>query len=1031
MDRKRLPKSFSGIVWKTTLLYLVVAGLWILFSDTFLLWLDLDAQLFAAVSALKGLAFVGVTAALLYLVLLKQMRKVGDAYGELARTEIRSRHLVESLPHGVLELDAHGVIQYCNAATAGMLGEHASRLAGMPVVELASDEGSREALEAALLSGKGGGTAGSCLFRPRRPDGTLVHVQLDWTRDLDSSTPGYLAVLTDISDMQLAQASSKRLAAIVEATSDLVCVSDPAGRILEMNGAGRALLGLHNADLSRVSIQQLMPVWAYSRMMKEGVPRAAVEGTWSGETAVLRPDGVDVPVSQVIISHKDQRGTVRYYSTIMRDITERQRADDALRTSREQYRCLVENANEGLAVAQGGKVCYVNPKLIGLLGFRQSDYIDRPWLDFVHPEDREAVLDWYRRQARGEDVASPYSFRFLTWKGGSRWVEATAVPIIWEGESATLSFFMDVTDQVEAQFRLNYLAEYDEMTGLPNRRLFLGRLAQAMAYAGRKREMLAVMYLDLNRFRIFNESHGHEMGDRLIQTIAEALARVIGSQDTVARVASDEFALLIQELEDDEQLRRKIRQVLEAVSAPVHIGDHEFFISASAGISVFPADGSDPGLLLRNAANALDGARRSGAGTFQFYSESLNRSALDRLRLETDLRHALSREEFQLYYQPQADVLSGRIVGAEALLRWQRGDRGLVQPADFIPVLEETNLILDVGEWVLETACRQQRRWLEELGQDLRVSVNISARQLSDPGFPEKVGRILAGSGVSPEAIELEITESSLVQDPEKAVDILHRLKELGITIGIDDFGTGYSSLSYFRRFPVDTLKIDKSFVAELVHDVDTSEISRAIIAMGHSLRTHVVAEGVETVGQLAVLRRHECDWMQGYLLSPPVPAAEFHALLEQGVALPAPEGPEAPRYLLLLARPGGTEPQLADAAAAAGLSVRQVADPQQAYEFLAAHRVALLAVRPWNDGPVVADVLNIVRELYPWAFCSVLAPAVELQQLADVQGTKCRHYRGMAVPLDDAAAAALVDEALQRFVEGRPSQSRVRAARR
>ncbi len=1033
MKRRPLPRPFHAVVWKTSLLYLAVAGLWILFSDSFLLWLRLDPQLFATISAVKGLAFVAITAGLLFLVLQQQMGKVGEAYRELARTETRSRHLVESLPHGVLELDANGIILSCNPAVEVILGEKFASLQGMPLLDLAMDRDSRQAMEGLFRDPSLAQGGGSLLFRYRRPEGGLTHVQLDWTRSLEvfGREPGVLAVLTDVSERHLAQAASNRLAAIVEATTDLVCISDPAGRILQMNGAGRAMLGLVNADLSRVSIQQLMPHWAYDKMIKEGVSQAAVHGTWSGETAVLRQDGAEVPVSQVIISHKDGRGTVTYYSTVMRDITERQQADEALRSSREQYRCLVENTNEGLAVAQRGTVQYVNPKLIELLGFQPAEYIDRPWMEFVHPEDREAVLDWYRRRSNGEDVASPYSFRFLTWDGGSRWVEATAVTIIWEGASATLSFFTDVTDQVEAQFRLNYLAEYDEMTGLPNRRLFLGRLARSIAYARRKREMLAVMYLDLNRFRIFNESHGHEVGDQIIQTVGEVLAGAVRKEDTVARVASDEFALLVQDLRDEEHLRWRIRQVLDAVAAPVYLEDNEFYISASAGISVFPADGDEPAVLLRNAANALDVARHGGAGSYHFYSESLNRNALDRLRLETDLRHALRRAEFELHYQPQADMRDGTIVGAEALLRWRRGDGGLIQPADFIPVLEETNLILEVGEWVLETACRQQRQWQEELGRELRVSVNLSARQLADPRLPDVVERILRSTGVRAEAIELEITESSLVREPEQAAGLLHRLKDLGLSIGVDDFGTGYSSLSYFRRFPVDTLKIDKSFVSELVHDVDTNEISRAIIAMGHSLRTRVVAEGVETVGQLAVLRRHECDWMQGYLLSPPLPAAEFSALLEGGIGLPAAEGEGGPPYLLVLAAGQVRESMLEEAATKAGLGLKQVEDPLQAYEFLAANPVALLVIQPWEGGPDVNAALGVVDELYPEAFCAVIASVAEHKRLGSPHGERYRRYRGITLPMDQATLNRLTGDAMRQYAETAEPPAPARPAQR
>ncbi|MHB1292355.1 MAG: putative bifunctional diguanylate cyclase/phosphodiesterase [Sulfuricella sp.] len=433
------------------------------------------------------------------------------------------------------------------------------------------------------------------------------------------------------------------------------------------------------------------------------------------------------------------------------------------------------------------------------------------------------------------------------------------------------------------------IAHYDPVTNLPNRLLLCDRLKQAMVHAQRDDKLVAVMAMDLDRFKIINDTFGHPVGDRLLHAVAERLANHVREGDTVARMGGDEFTFVLTDLDDSHHAGDVARKILRSLAdAPFTLEDKEIFISSSMGISVYPWDGHDTTTLVKNADAALYHAKGEGRNNFQYYAREMNASAMQRLTLENALRRALEREEFLLYYQPQVDLASGRIIGMESLLRWQHPERGLVAPGEFIPLLEETGLIVPVGEWVLHTACRQGCAW-QQLGfPPMRIAVNLSALQFRQPDLVGMVARILAETGLDPgsQELEFELTESLLMKNVEETSATLHRLHEMGVKLSIDDFGTGYSSLSYLKRFPLNSLKIDQSFVRDLSSNPDDAAIVSAIIALGHGLKLSVIAEGVETAGQLAYLREMKCDEMQGFLFSRPVPASEITQLLHEGKLL-------------------------------------------------------------------------------------------------------------------------------------------------
>ncbi len=445
---------------------------------------------------------------------------------------------------------------------------------------------------------------------------------------------------------------------------------------------------------------------------------------------------------------------------------------------------------------------------------------------------------------------------------------------------AVCSIATDITQRMRDEAHLAYLAYHDVLTGLANRALFMDRLEHALARHGRDRSRLAVLFMDLDRFKYINDTLGHEVGDELLRMLAQRLRERLRKSDTIARFGGDEFAILVEDLDSAGEVSHVAEQVLEIFSHSFHLQGHELYMTTSIGISIYPEDCEDAGCLLKNADTAMYRAKELGRNIYQYYSKEMGNQTLERLRLETDLRHAIEDEQFFLEYQPQVELASGRILGVEALLRWRHPELGLLSPLKFIPILEEMGLIVAVGEWVLRQACLQGRAWLGHNHGRLRMAVNLSVRQFHDPLLHERVRHILKETGLPASALELEITEGVLMQQDQVTMGNLRALQRMGIRLSVDDFGTGYSSLSYLKRFPISTLKIDRAFIRDLAEDPEDAAIVSAIIAMARSLRLEVIAEGVETERQLQFLRDQGCDGVQGYLFSPPRSAEAMEEML-------------------------------------------------------------------------------------------------------------------------------------------------------
>lgn len=427
---------------------------------------------------------------------------------------------------------------------------------------------------------------------------------------------------------------------------------------------------------------------------------------------------------------------------------------------------------------------------------------------------------------------------------------------------------------------LQQLAHFDNLTRLPNRVLFYDRLTQALLQAARLEQNVAILFVDLDHFKDINDTLGHRIGDLLLMEVAKRLQEIVRACDTVARMGGDEFTLCLQNMEDPDNATLVAQKIVTNLARPYLIEGEEIFVTASVGITLFPADGLSVDELLKNADTAMYHVKDNGKNMFQFYSQEMNARACKRLTLQNSLRHALERNEFRLYYQPKIDIASRKLTGMEALLRWAHPEKGLIGPDNFIPLAEETGLIVPIGEWVLQSACLQINSWEAQGYPPLRIAVNISPVQFKREDFAESIHRILEETGVNPHFLELELTEGALMQEVESSVEILNRFREIGIHISIDDFGTGYSSLSYLKRFPIDKLKIDRSFIFNLTENRDDNAIVTAIIAMAHSLDLKIIAEGVETEDQLAFLIKQGCQEMQGYLYSRPLPPEEIVGLM-------------------------------------------------------------------------------------------------------------------------------------------------------
>ncbi|TXR40986.1 EAL domain-containing protein [Ectopseudomonas mendocina] len=594
----------------------------------------------------------------------------------------------------------------------------------------------------------------------------------------------------------------------------------------------------------------------------------------------LHADGHKIPVELRLVLMWDENGRFEGILGVGRDISQQRRAEKDLRMAATVF----EHSTAAILVTDpAGYIVQVNKAFSRVSGYSAGQVLDQ--LPGMLTADRQQAAHLQYILGQLNQRGSWEGEVWLKRKGGENfpaWVGITAVHDE-EGDLVSyVCFFSDISERKASEQRIHRLAYYDALTHLPNRTLFQDRLHSALQHADRHDEWVVLMFLDLDRFKPINDSLGHAAGDRMLKDVAVRLSACVDGDDTVARMGGDEFTLLLQPCATrGGALNRAIHvaeQILSSLARPFILEGREFFVTASIGIALAPQDGSELSQLMKNADTAMYHAKEHGKNNFQFYQADMNASALERLELESDLRHAQEQGQFVLHYQPQFAGDGNRLTGVEALLRWSHPTRGLVPPDEFIPVLEELGLVVQVGEWVLEEACRQLKAWHEEKIRIPKISVNLSARQFAEGDLTARIAAILRRTRVPAACLEVELTESILMRDVESAMQTLRELKQLGLCIAVDDFGTGYSSLNYLKQFPIDVLKIDRSFVDGLPDGEQDAQIARAIIAMAHSLNMMVIAEGVESQAQLDFLREHDCDEVQGFLLGRPMAARQLTA---------------------------------------------------------------------------------------------------------------------------------------------------------
>ena len=535
-----------------------------------------------------------------------------------------------------------------------------------------------------------------------------------------------------------------------------------------------------------------------------------------------------------------------------------------------------------LFIDLAGKILNADESFLNMLGYTSGN-LPRHLHDLTPPEHHRLDQEAFEKlMAFG--VCAPFEKEFLKRDG-------TQVPVLFGAamhDEEIACFVVDLSQNKQTQEKLNHLAYHDALTDLPNQVLFKDRLKQAIALSHRTDQMQAVLLLNVDRFKTINDSLGYTAGDRLLQSVAERLTSCVRESDTVARFGGDEFAILLTQIPRTQDAANVARAIKQTLDQAFIFEDQEIFVSSSIGISLYPQDGRDTAGLLKTAGAALDRAKGQGGNNFQFYTAGGTTRALKQLVLESNLRPGLERSEFFVNYQPQVDVRGFHLVGMEALVRWQHPSLGLLYPSEFVSLAEESGLIISLGDFVMRTACAQNKAWQDAGLTPMRLSVNFSARQFQQPTFITDVAQILKDTNLDPRWLELELTESSIMKDPEEAIEKLHELKLMGIKVAIDDFGTGYSSLNYLKRFPIDTLKIDKTFVSDVCKDPHDTAIVRAIINLGHALDLMVIAEGVETKEQLQYLSALECDVVQGFLFSKALSADAFEELLVEQLSVTA-----------------------------------------------------------------------------------------------------------------------------------------------
>jgi diguanylate cyclase (GGDEF)-like protein/PAS domain S-box-containing protein len=671
----------------------------------------------------------------------------------------------------------------------------------------------------------------------------------------------------------------KLQAAALQAAANSIVITDLNGEIAWTNPAFSLLSGYTAEEVLGKNLR-LLNSGKHDKTFYEQMWLTIMAGkVWRGEIVNRRKGGSCYTEEMTITPVSSETGGITHFVAIKQDITDRKQAEQALRQAEEKYRAIFEDAVVGIfQTTPDARPLSVNRAYAQMHGYDSPEQflaeVSNIVLQLFADPDQGREL---KRRMNEHDIVRSAEIEIYRRDRTKRWVLVNVRAVRDSGGNIVLreGTVEDITDRKVAEARVQFLAYRDALTGLPNRTLLQDRLEKALASARRRKEKVALLFLDLDRFKIINDSLGHSFGDLLLQQVADRLQSGARDQDTVARVGGDEFLIVLTSVKDVPDAAVAAERIMDAMTAEFVVQGHSLTVSCSLGLSIFPEHGADAETLIKNADAAMYCAKDSGRNNFQFFTEDMNAQVVERLTLENSLRVALEKEELFLLYQPQMDLVTGAITGLEALLRWRHSKLGLVPPDRFIRIAENSGLIVPIGEWVLRTACAQARKWQDAGLLAVPVAVNTSAVQFRQEGFHELIRKVLYETGLAPQYLELELTESLLLSNADVTFSVLRELKAMGLKLAIDDFGTGYSSLSYLKQFPVSKLKIDRSFIRDVAADPDDAAITTAIISMAKSLNLKVIAEGVENEAQMSFLRARQCDEIQGYYFSQPLSAEE------------------------------------------------------------------------------------------------------------------------------------------------------------
>jgi diguanylate cyclase (GGDEF)-like protein/PAS domain S-box-containing protein len=815
----------------------------------------------------------------------------GRAEGALGDSEEKYRMLLDGVhDYAIFLLDPGGRVVSWNAGAERIKGYTADEIIGQDFSRFFSPEDiERGRPEEVLGITAASGRHEEDAIRVRK-DGSQFLASITFTslRDADGSLRGFSEISRDVSE---SKASEARYRGLLEAAPDAMVVVNQDGEIVLLNVQAEKQFGYRRDELIGQRVKNIIPEGFAERLIADGTRSAAealAQQIGTGiELTGRRKDGSRFPIEIMLSPLESAEGIL--VTAAIRDISVRQAAEKHLAQMEGRYRGLLEAAPDAMVVVDhGGEIVLLNVQAEKQFGYRRDELVGQKVKNIIPKGFAERLIADALRSAEdalAQQIGTGIELNGRRKDGSEFPIEIMLSPL--EGTEGVLvtAAIRDITTRKKAEALMIHSSEHDFLTGLPNRMLLSDRVNQAIRMAIRHKRKVAVLFLDLDGFKHINDSLGHPTGDKLLQSVGERLVDCVRRSDTVSRQGGDEFVVLLSEEEDSEDASTIAKRMLRAVAEAHFIDQHDLHVTCSVGISLHPDDGLNAETLIKNADTAMYQAKENGRQTYQYFKPAMNVRAVERQSLEESLRRALERQEFVVHYQPKINLKTGRISGAEALLRWTHPTRGPVPPGQFIPVAEDCGLILPIGTWVLRQACQQAQAWVDAgllLGT---MAVNISAIQLRNENFLEGVFAILQDTRLDPRHLELELTESVLMKHAEYTASILTALRDRGVQVAVDDFGTGYSSLSYLRKFPIDALKIDQSFVGQITTVPDEIIIVKAVIGLGRSLKLRVVAEGVETLEQLAFLQAHQCDEAQGYYFSRPVLPEQFAKLLKTGIA--------------------------------------------------------------------------------------------------------------------------------------------------